>query len=135
LPGCGWATRARHNWQPDPSTWRTPALGAWKVVVRAQLRRLDCPTHGVIVEQVPFARHRARFTRDFKDLVAWCVTKMDATAVARLWRIAWPTVERHRRPGECDEIDPVRLDNSTTCNLPSLTEATQPSTTVAMSGR
>ncbi|MGH8909500.1 MAG: transposase family protein [Egibacteraceae bacterium] len=70
-PKCGWSTRARHNWQPNPSTWRSLDLGAWRVIVRAHLRRLDCPEHGVTVEAVPFARHHTRFTRDFEDLVAW----------------------------------------------------------------
>ncbi len=109
-PTCGWSTRARHNWQPGPSTWRTLDLGAWRVVVRARLRRLDCPVHGVIVEAVPFARHRARFTADFEALVAWCATKMDATAVARLCRIAWPTVGDIVARVSADEIDPARLE-------------------------
>lgn len=33
----------------------------------AQLRRIDCPMHGVRVEGVPFAPPEARFTRDFED--------------------------------------------------------------------
>ena len=109
-PQCGWSTRARHNWQPNPSTWWTLDLGAWRVVVRARLRRLDCPTDGVIVEAVPLARHRARFTADFEALVAWCATKMDATAVARLTRIAWSTVGEIVARVTADEIDPARLE-------------------------
>lgn len=64
----------------------------------------------MIVEAVPLARHRARFTADFEALVAWCATKMDATAVARLTRIAWSTVGEIVARVTADEIDPARLE-------------------------
>jgi transposase len=70
-PHCDYTTAARHNRQATPSTWRALDLGVWRVTVRARLRRLRCPTHGVVVEAVPFARHGARCTRDVDDLVAW----------------------------------------------------------------
>jgi transposase len=55
-PHCGWTTSARHNWQPEPSTWRALDFGAWQVVVRTRLRRLACrPCRRVTVEAVPFA--------------------------------------------------------------------------------
>jgi transposase len=91
-PGCGYATRWRVDTRPADSRWRSLDAGPWKVIITARLRRLHCPDHGVRVEQVPFARPRARFTRDFEDLVAWAASKTDKTAVARLLRIAWPTV-------------------------------------------
>ncbi|MGI9016109.1 MAG: helix-turn-helix domain-containing protein, partial [Euzebya sp.] len=84
-PHCGWSTAARHNWQANPSTWRALDFGTWRVMVRCRLRRLACaPCSTVVVEMVPFARHRARFTRDFEDLVAWLVAHTDKTAVTRL---------------------------------------------------
>lgn len=46
------------------------------------------------VEAVPFARHRARCTRDFDDLVAWLATKADKTTITRLLRIDWQTIGR-----------------------------------------
>ena len=108
-PECGWSTRARHNCQPGPSTWRTLDLGAWSVIVRAQLRRLDCPAHGVIVEAVPFARHRARFTRDFER---WSPGARPSRTPPR-----WPAYAGSPGPRSkdivarvsVDEIDPARL--------------------------
>ena len=50
--------------------WRHLDLGVWRVEVRATLRRLHYPTHGVVVETVPFARPGAHLTRDFDDLLA-----------------------------------------------------------------
>jgi len=109
-PDCGYTTRWRADTRPRDSWWRSTDMGAWKVIVTARLRRLACPAHGVIVEQVPFARHRARFTRDFEDTVAWLASKTDKTAVCRLLRIAWPTVGAIVARVVTDGVDTDRLD-------------------------
>jgi len=68
-PACGFTTRARYDTRPVSSAWRHLDLGRWRLEVRADLRRIDCPTHGARTEGVPFARAGSRFTRDFEDLV------------------------------------------------------------------
>ena len=78
-PLCAYSTRHRHNLQQVESTWRHLDLGIWRLEIRAQLRRLECPAHGVRVEGVPFARHRSGFTGDFEELVAWLATRTDKT--------------------------------------------------------
>jgi len=93
-PKCSYSTMARENVQDHDSVWRHLDLGVWRLEVRARLRRLRCPEHGVHVEGVPFARDGARFTRDFEDLVAWLMSKTDRTATCRLVRIDWETVGR-----------------------------------------
>ena len=70
-PLCPFSTRARYDTRPVTSTWRHLDFGRWQVLVRARLRRLACPQHGVRVEAIPFARARSGFTRDFEDLVAY----------------------------------------------------------------
>ena len=110
VDGCAYSTRGRFDTRPQWSWWRSLDMGARKVTVTAQLRRLRCPDHGVLVEQVPFARHRVRFTRDFEDLVAWCASKMDKTAVTRLLRISWPSVGTIVDRVVADGLDPARLD-------------------------
>ena len=107
---CGYSTPFRVDTRPADSWWRSLDMGAWKVIVSARLRRLRCPDHGVVVEGVPFARHRVRFTRDFEDLVAWCASKTDKTAVTRLLRIAWPTVGAIVERVVAEGLDPGRLD-------------------------
>ncbi len=105
-PKCSYSTMARENVQDHDSVWRHVDLGLWRLEVRARLRRLRCPEHGVHVEGVPFARDGARFTRDLEDLVAWLMTKTDRTAVCRLVRIDWETAGRIiKRVG--DELLPV----------------------------
>lgn len=109
-PHCGWATRVCHDLRPGMSRWRHLDLGVWRVEVAARLRRLRCPTHGVVVEGVPFARPGAHLTRDFDDLLAWLATRMDKTSVARACRVSWRTVGRACERVVATELDPGRLD-------------------------
>ena len=110
-PLCEHCTRARYDSRDVDSRWRHLDLGAWRLEVRARLRRLCCPTHGVRVEGVPFARHRSEFTRDFEDLVAWLAAKTDKSAICRLLRIAWRTVGAIVERVVSDELDPERLND------------------------
>jgi len=110
-PLCGYSTRHRHNRQQVESTWRHLDLGTWRLEVRAQLRRVSCPEHGVRVEGVPFARHASGFTRDFEQLVAWLATRTDKTTIRRMVRVDWDTVGRIISRVTADELDPNRLEN------------------------
>jgi len=110
-PLCGFSTPHRHNRQQVESVWRHLDLGVWRLELRAQLRRLECPEHGVRVEGVPFARHASGFTRDFEQLVAWLATKADKSTIRRLVRVDWDTVGRIIARVCADELDPDRLHN------------------------
>lgn len=109
-PHCGHKTSARYDTRQVASRWRHLDVGVWRVEIRATLRRLACPTHGVVVEAVPFARPGAHLTRDFDDLLAWLATRMDKTAIARLCRVSWRTVGRACERVVAAELDPKRLD-------------------------
>jgi len=107
---CSYSSRARYDTRTVESSWRHLDLGRLRLVVRAKLRRIDCPTHGVRTEGVPFARVESGFTRDFEDLVAWLATRMDKTAVRRLVRVAWQTVGAICARVVTDQLDPGRLE-------------------------
>jgi len=109
-PHCEHKSRFRYDTRPVASAWRHLDLGVWHLELRANLRRLRCPTHGVVVEAVPFARPGARLTRDFDDLLAWLATRMDKTATARLCRVSWRSVGRACERVVAAELDPGRLD-------------------------
>jgi transposase len=110
-PRCSFSTRHRHDQRKVASRWRHLDLGVWRLEIRAVLRRLTCPAHGVLVEGVPFARAGSDFTRDFECLVAWLATRVDKTAIHRLVRINWRTVGRIVARVCADELDPGRLNN------------------------
>jgi transposase len=63
----------------------------------------------VLAEGVPFARHRAHFTRDFECLVAWLAARTDKSAICRLLRVDWDTVGRIITRVCADELDRDRL--------------------------
>ena len=99
-PQGSFATAARYDTRPVFSRWRHTDMGRWKVVVRAGLRRLVCPAHGVRVEQVRFARARCGFSRDIEDLVAFLATKTDKTT--EHWVHLRTTISLSRPPRPCD---------------------------------
>jgi transposase len=72
--------------------WRTLDLGTTLAYLEAESPRVRCARHGVVVCAVPWARHRARFTRSFEDQVAWLAVNCSKSAVAELMRISWRTV-------------------------------------------
>jgi transposase len=110
-PACGFSTDARYDGRPVDSGWRHLDLAVRRLEIRARLRRVWCPTHGVRTEGVPFARSGSGFTTDFESLVAWLATTMDKTAITRLVRVTWRTVGRIIERVVADELDPGRLDD------------------------
>ena len=110
-PLCSFSTPHRHDIRPVDSDWRHLDLGTWRLEIRARLRRLVCPEHGVRVEGVPFARTGSDFTRDFECLVAWLASRTDKTTITRMVRIHWRTVGRIIERVCAQELDPNRLDD------------------------
>jgi transposase len=72
--------------------WRHLDFGTLRVVIEADVPRVNCPTHGPTVIAVPWARHNSRFTLPFEDTTAWLTARAPASAVAELLRIAWRSV-------------------------------------------
>jgi len=107
---CGWKTRSVH----DRSTrrWRHLDLGTSKLWLEAEIRRLACRRCGrVRTEAVPWARPRARHTRDFQDVVAWLAQRTDKTTITRLLRCSWEAVARIVVVVVEDGVDDARLDD------------------------
>jgi transposase len=72
--------------------WRALDVGLSSAYIEADAPRVKCPTHGVVVAAVPWARHDARFTRTFEDQVAWLAANTSKSAVAQLMLVTWRTV-------------------------------------------
>jgi transposase len=105
---CGWSTRASYD--RSTRSWRGLDLGASKVFLRAEIRRLSCRRCGrVRTEEVAWARLGARFTRDFEDVVAWLAQRMDKTAITRLLRCSWEAVASIVTRVVADQLDDARL--------------------------
>jgi len=108
-PACGLRTRAAYD--RSVRRWRHLDLGASRLWLEAEVRRLHCRRcDRVLTEEVPWARPGARHTRDVEDLVAWCAKRMDKTTVARLLRVSWEAVARIVTRVVAEAIDDYRLD-------------------------
>lgn len=108
--GCGHATRAVYD--RSIRTWRHLDALRTRVLVRCEVRRSDCPSCGVVSEEVPWARPGSRFTRAFEDTCAVLARDAPKSLVARLMRIDWATVGRmlERVLAEAAGAGPDRLD-------------------------
>lgn len=69
-PHCPFTTMAGYDTRFNESWWRHLDAAGTLLILKMLRRRLRCPTHGVVIQAVPFARHGSRFTHDFEDMVA-----------------------------------------------------------------
>lgn len=118
--------RVRHRWrcphcsarcpgydQRGERRWRALDFGRMKVAVVAQVPRVRCAKHGVVVAGVPWARHGARHTLAFEQLAAWCAVEMSASAASKLLRCSWRTIGAIIARAAADVDDEELLDGVT----------------------
>jgi len=92
-PVCPCGRKGTATYDTSIRRWRHLDLGASKLLLEAQIRRLYCRRcDRVVTEAVPWARPRARHSRDFEDVVAWLAQRCDKTTIARLLRTSSPRV-------------------------------------------
>jgi transposase len=72
--------------------WRSLDDGLLRVYLEADLPRVTCGEHGVVIAAVPWARHDAGHTLAFDEHVAWFAVGASKKLVAELLRINWHTV-------------------------------------------
>ncbi|MGH2746688.1 MAG: ISL3 family transposase [Actinomycetota bacterium] len=107
---CGFKSRAVYD--SSVRRWRHLDLGSCKLMLQAEIRRLDCPRCArVRTESVPWARPAARHTRDFEDVVAFLAQRVDKTTIARLLRVSWEAVANIVVRVVDDHIDDSRLND------------------------
>ena len=85
---------ARYDHGSGRRQWRALDLGTVQAFIEAEMPRVTCVEHGVVVQDVPWARPGSRFTLDFEDQCAWLAVHTNQTAVSQLLRVAWKTVGR-----------------------------------------
>jgi RNase P subunit RPR2 len=109
-PSCGWSTAASYD--RSVRRWRHGDAGSSKVWLEAEIRRLACRGCGkVVTEQVEWARHGARHSRDLQDVIAWLAQRADKDTVRRLLRISWAAVRNAVTSVVVEQLDDTRLDN------------------------
>ena len=111
-PICGKRCSGYDTKYPDKeTTWRAPSLNGVPVLIRYTPHRIECPEHGVLTENIPWADGDSHFTESFADEVAWLALHMSKTAVSTLVDINWRTV------GTCIEAAWKRIEPDVTVRM------------------
>lgn len=74
--------------------WRSLDFGSILVEIESDTQRINCPEHGRIVADVPWAYPGSRFTKDFDLTVGWLAVYLPRSVVSEYMRIDWKTVGR-----------------------------------------
>ena len=92
---------------PQPRLWRALDWGGTLVEISYDTHRIQCPEHGVLVADVPWAYPDSGFTKDFDLTVGWLAIYLPRSVVSEYMRIDWETVGRcvHRT---LNDIEPER---------------------------
>ncbi len=110
-PHCDFTTTAGYDTRWTESSWRHLDFSGRVMVLTMLRQRLVCPSHGVVVQGVPFARPGSRFSTDFEDMIAWLVTRADKTTVSTFARIAWRTVGAICERVVAGQLDATRFES------------------------
>lgn len=96
-----------------PRKWRALDWGGTLVDVLYNTHRIQCPEHGVVVADVPWAYPGSGFTKDFDLTVGFLAVYLPRSAVSEYMRIDWETVGRcvHRTLNDIEPERSRRLDN------------------------
>ena len=106
---CGWSTAAGYD--RSVRRWRHLDAGSSKVWLEAEIRRLDCRCCGkVVTEQVAWARHGARHSRDLQDVITWLAQRCDKETVRQLLRISWAAVRNAVGSVVAEQLVDARFD-------------------------
>ena len=96
-----------------PRTWRALDWGGTLVEIQYRTHRIQCPEHGVLVADVPWAYPGSGFTKDFDLTVGWLAVYLPRSTISEYMRIDWETVGRcvHRTLNVIEPERSRRLDN------------------------
>jgi transposase len=88
--GCG---QRRPGYDQLPTrVWLMNPLWIFSLVLIGTLRRVDCPTCGVVVEKVPWASGKHTLTEGFRLFLAHWARKLSWQEVAKSFGVAWADV-------------------------------------------
>jgi len=102
--------------------WRSLDFGSQRVYIEANAPRIKCTEHGVLVAQVPWARHKSDYTYDFETAVTWFALHATSQDVAEYFRIKWHTVGAiisrveeslaNKEPSRFDNLEAIGIDET-----------------------
>jgi transposase len=93
-PTCG---KKCARYDAKPRTWRHLDTCQYQTIVHCDVPRTDCPEHGALQIDVPWAQKQGRFTLMFENLVIDWLQELSINAVARRFSLSWNAVDRIMR--------------------------------------
>ncbi len=78
--------------RPEPRQWRDIPVGGWSVWLLYYPREILCPTHGRVLEDIPWADEHSRVTCRYEYLMLRYCQQMTQKAAAQLLRISSSTL-------------------------------------------
>ena len=86
-PRCGECCKPAPGYDSPskPRRWRDLPFGSVLIWLSYHVRRVDCPSCGIRVEQVPWAAHGSRFTLALEELGAFLARITDKTTASTCW--------------------------------------------------
>lgn len=103
-PVCGRKCPGYDHKRDVPSAWRASNLNGIPVYIFYQPQRVECPEHGILTENIPWADGDSRFTPEFNNEIAWLACRMSRYDISLYEGINWRTV------GNCIKASHSRLE-------------------------
>lgn len=89
-PTCG---RSCPGYDRRPRRWRHLDTCQYQTILSCDVPRIECPEHGVLQVQVPWADEGSRFTALFEALVISWLQEASLAAVSRRMRLSWDQLD------------------------------------------
>lgn len=89
-PKCG---KRCPGYDRRPRRWRHLDTCQFKTILIAQVPRIECPIHGVVLIEVPWAEPGSGFTALFEALVIDWLHEASISAVARQLDVSWNAID------------------------------------------
>lgn len=106
---CGFSTRSAYD--RSVRRWRHLDVLSTRTFLQGEIRRLYCAScERIVTEDVAWARHGARHTFEFEDVIAWWCQRADRTSVSAFWRCDWATVTAIVSRVVAEHLDDSRFD-------------------------
>lgn len=94
---CPTCDQEASRYDAKPRTWRHLDTCQYQTLIHCNIPRTDCPDHGVLQIDVPWAQKNGRFTQLFENTVIDWLQELSINAVARRFNLSWNAVDRIMR--------------------------------------
>jgi transposase len=90
---CSSCSRKVTRYDSRPRSWRHLDTCQYKTIVHCDVPRSDCPEHGALLIEVPWAEKGGRYTLMFESLVIDWLKEASINAVSRRLSLSWNAID------------------------------------------